>query len=185
MEKGVPHMGEIRAAIAGDAPDVLAIYAPVVRDSVATFELEPPSVDEMSRRIVEVTQRHPWLVLESGGRVAGYAYAAPYHPRPAYAWSCEVSVYVGVEARGTGAGRALLAELLARLTDAGFVNATARIALPNDASVRLFESHGFERVGTARGIGYKLGRWVDVGEWQRDLNPRAGDPAPPRSPSSP
>ncbi len=176
-------MGEIRAATADDAADVLAIYAPVVRDSVATFEVEPPDVDEMARRITEVTQRYPWLVLERDGRVAGYAYAATYHPRPAYDWSCEVSVYVGAGARRTGAGRALLEELLARLTRAGFVNAMARISLPNDASVRLFESLGFERTGTARGIGYKLGRWIDVGEWQRELRPRVADPVPPRAPA--
>ncbi len=164
---------------ASDAADVLAIYAPVVRNSVATFELEPPAVDEVGRRIAKVTARYPWLVLERDGRVAGYAYAAPYHPRPAYAWSVEVSVYVGEQARGTGAGRLLLEELLARLTAAGYVNATARIALPNDASVRLFESFGFEPVGLARGIGYKLGRWVDVGEWQKELNQRGPDPESP------
>jgi L-amino acid N-acyltransferase YncA len=169
----------IRTATVDDAASVLGIYAPVVRGSVATFELEPPSVAEMRRRIAEVTGRYPWLVFESSGAVAGYAYAAEYHPRPAYAWTCEVSVYVGEAARGTGAGKALLRELLARLTGAGFVNAIARIARPNDASVKLFESHGFEHVGTARGIGYKLGRWVDVDEWQLELIPRGPDPRPP------
>ncbi|HEX2196134.1 MAG TPA: GNAT family N-acetyltransferase [Actinomycetota bacterium] len=173
----------IRAATGDDAEAILEIYAPEVLSSVATFELEPPGVDEMRRRIERVTERYPWLVFEREGRVGGYAYAAEYHPRPAYDWSCEVSVYVGADARGTGAGRALLEELLARLEGAGFVNAMARIALPNDASVRLFESFGFERTGTTRGIGYKLGRWIDVGEWQRELNPRAAAPAPPRPPS--
>ena len=172
----------IRPATPADAAAVLAIYDPVVRGSVATFELEPPPADEMRRRIAEVTKRHRWLVFERDGAVAGYAYAAPYHPRPAYAWSCEVSVYVGEAARGTGAGKALLEELLAQLTGAGFVNAVARIALPNDASVKLFESHGFERRGTLEGIGYKLGRWVDVGEWQLALNPRGDTPRPPSSP---
>lgn len=167
----------IRDATAEDAAAILGIYAPVVRESVATFELEPPSVSEMRRRIAQVTERYPWLVFEGTSGVAGYAYAAPYHSRPAYAWTCEVSVYVGEEARGRGAGKALLRELLERLTKSGFVVAIARIALPNDASVRLFETHGFERYGTARGIGYKLGRWVDVGEWQRELAPRERRPS--------
>lgn len=174
--------GVIRPASAGDAAAILGIYAPVVRDSVATFELEPPSLEEMERRIAEVKERYPWLVLEVSGEVAGYAYAAEYHARPAYAWTCEVSVYVGEGARGTGAGKRLLGELLAQLAAAGFVNVLARIALPNDASVRLFDAHGFERIGTARGIGYKLGRWVDVDEWQLELSPRGPDPRRPSSP---
>ena len=172
----------IRPATPEDAAAVLAIYAPEVRSSVATFELDPPSPEEMRSRIVAVSATYPWLVFEASGRVVGYAYAAAYHSRPAYAWTCEASVYVGEGARGTGAGKALLRELLARLTGAGFVNVIARIALPNDASVRLFESHGFERIGTARGVGYKLGRWVDVDEWQLQLAERGPGPKPPSSP---
>lgn len=172
----------IRTATPEDGAAVLAIYAPEVRSSVATFELDPPSASEMRSRIVAVSATYPWLVFEGSGRVVGYAYAAAYHSRPAYAWTCEVSVYVGEGARGTGAGKALLRELLARLTGAGFVNVIARIALPNDASVRLFESHGFERIGTARGVGYKLGRWVDVDEWQLQLAERGPGPKPPSSP---
>lgn len=169
----------IRQATVEDAAAILGIYAPVVRESVATFELEPPSVEEVARRIAEVSERYPWLAFEVSGEVVGYAYAAAYHPRPAYDWTCEVSVYVGEAARGTGAGKALLRELLARLTEAGYVNAIARIALPNDASVSLFESHGFDHIGTARGVGYKLGRWVDVDEWQLELAPRVAGPARP------
>ncbi len=169
----------VRAATAGDAAAVLAVYDPVVRESVATFEIEPPTLEEMRCRVAGVTASHPWLVCEGGGRVIGYAYAAAYHPRSAYAWTCEVSVYVATAARGTGAGRMLLGELLDVLTRSGFVNAIARIALPNDASVKLFEWSGFEKIGIARAIGFKLGRWVDVGEWQRHLNPREPDPKPP------
>jgi L-amino acid N-acyltransferase YncA len=172
----------VRAATGDDAAALLAIYEPVVRESIATFEIEPPTLDEMRRRVSEVTASHPWLVCESGGRVTGYAYAAAYHPRRAYAWTCEVSVYVDRAVRRSGSGRMLLSALLDVLTRGGFVNAIARIALPNDASVRLFESHGFEEIGTARAIGYKLGRWVDVGEWQRHLNPREPHPRPPTVP---
>ena len=172
----------IRPATEADAAAVLSIYAPVVLESVATFEVQPPSEDEIRRRIKKVTKSFPWLVAERDGEVAGYAYATSYHPRPAYAWSCEVSVYVGAGGRGAGTGRSLLTELLGRLLDAGFVNATARIALPNDASVRLFEAAGFEEIGRACGIGFKLGRWVDVGEWQKQLNARAADPSLPKPP---
>lgn len=169
----------IRGATPEDAAAILSIYEPAVLRSVATFETSVPDEVEMGRRIRDTTESHPWLVFERDGGVAGYAYAAAYHPRGAYAWSCEVSVYVGEEARGTGAGKALLRALVEELRGAGFVNVMARIALPNAASVRLFESHGFVRTGVARGIGFKLGRWVDVGEWQLQANAQEAEPRPP------
>lgn len=161
----------IRPAQVSDAPALLSIYEPAVRESIATFEIEPPSLEEMERRVASVTARYPWLVFEADGHVVGYAYATEYHPRAAYALTCEVSVYVAEAARGTGAGTALLRELLEGLAAAGFVNVLARIALPNESSVRLFEGHGFVHNGTARGVGFKLGRWIDVGEWQLKLAP--------------
>jgi L-amino acid N-acyltransferase YncA len=116
-----------------------------------------------------VLKSHLWLVYEHAGRVLGYGYAAPYHGRPAYRWSVEVSIYVAEEARGKGVGRELLSQLVSRLTRRGFVNAFAAIALPNQASVRLFESSGFNKVGHLQSAGFKLGRWHDVGWWQRQL----------------
>ncbi len=156
-----------------------AIYEPIVRDTVVSFETEPPDVDEMHARLRDVTRSFPWLVCESDGALTGYAYAAPYHPRAAYAWTCEVSVYVAERGRGRGVGALLLHELLEALRARGFVGVLARIALPNDASVRLFEKAGFRYVGVTEKIGYKLGRWVDVGEWQLQLVDPPSDPAPP------
>jgi L-amino acid N-acyltransferase YncA len=173
----------IRSATAADAAAILAIYEPAVLRSVATFETSVPAESEMARRVESTIKRYPWLVFEREDRVVAYAYAGVYHPRPAYAWSCEVSVYVHEAARGMGAGKALLRALVEELRGAGFVNVMARIALPNDASVRLFESHGFARTGTAREIGFKLGRWVDVGEWQRQVNPRGREPRLPAAPA--
>ena len=173
----------IRSATAADAAAILAIYEPAVARSVATFETSAPTELEMARRIESTTERYPWLVFERAGLVVGYAYAGVYHPRSAYAWTCEVSVYVDAAARRAGTGNALLRALVEALGAAGFVNVMARIALPNDASVRLFESHGFSRTGTAREVGYKLGRWVDVGEWQRQVSPREPDPRPPALPA--
>lgn len=173
----------IRSATAADAGAILAIYEPAVQHSVATFETSVPTGSEMARRVESTTSRYPWLVFEREGRVSAYAYAGIYHPRDAYEWTCEVSVYVDEAARGTGVGKTLLRALVEELRAAGFVNVMARIALPNDASVRLFESHGFARTGTAREIGFKLGRWVDVGEWQRQVNPRTREPRPPAPPA--
>ena len=114
----------------------------------------------------------------------GYAYAAPFHGRAAYQWSVEISIYLAKDARGSGLGRELLSELLDSLSQRGFVNAFAGIALPNPVSVRLFEAFGFEKVAQQRNVGFKLGAWHDVGWWQRQLRAPTSPP-PDISPRAP
>ena len=164
----------IRAARQQDAGQVLSIYAPIVRQTHISFETEVPSEEEMTHRI---DHSHLWLVYEEAGRVLGYSYAALFHPRAAYRWSVEVSIYLAAAARGRGVGRDLLGSLLSELTEAGFVNAFAGVALPNLSSVRLFESFGFEQIALQKAVGYKLGAWRDVGWWQLQL--RAPSVPPP------
>ena len=153
---------------------MLDIYAPLVTESIATFEVRAPEQSQFARRLID---SHVWLVHEADGIVAGYAYAGKLNKREAYRWSAEVSVYVHPDLRGGGVGRSLLEELLEQLTGMGFVNAFAGVALPNDASVKLFESLGFERIALQKEVGYKLGRWIDVGWWQKQLRART-DPPP-------
>ena len=156
----------IRPAAARDVTDVLAIYEPIVRDTTISFETEPPDEMEMAARI---SWSHEWLVFELNSKVIGYAYAARFHPRSAYRWATEISIYLAADARGSGVGRQLLAELLDRLARRGFVNAFAGIALPNPVSVRLFESLGFEKIALWSKVGFKFDAWHDVGWWQRQL----------------
>ena len=163
----------IRDASALDAPDVLAIYRPLVEQTAVSFEERPPTLAEMERRVAD---SHLWLVAEQSSRVVGYAYAGRFHARPAYRWSAEVSIYLGDGARGKGLGRRLLNEVLRRLTARGFVNAFAGIALPNPASVGLFESAGFQKIAHQRQVGFKLGSWHDVGWWQLQLRERTVPP---------
>ncbi|WP_200926157.1 GNAT family N-acetyltransferase [Agreia sp. Leaf283] len=161
----------IRAAAAADAAACASIYAHYVRTTAITFETDPPSVDEMMRRIAKAQERHEWLVLEEDDAVIGYAYAGTFNPRAAYKWSCEVSVYLDVERRGAGAGSALYEELLARLARRGFRRAIAGVTQPNPASARLHEKFGFEPVGIYRNIGWKFDGWHDVAWFQLDLDP--------------
>jgi len=170
----------IRLATTADAPGAQAIYAPVVRETAISFELEPPTVEEMRRRIVKTLERWPWLVCERHGEVLGYVYAGPHRTRPAYQWSVDVSVYVHASARRSGVGRALYRSLLSLLTLQGFCQAYAGITLPNPASVGLHESLGFTPVRVYRGVGYKLGAWHDVGWWQLTLQAHVSPPAAPR-----
>jgi phosphinothricin acetyltransferase len=148
---------------------VQAIYAPIVRDTAISFELEPPTVEEMAKRMVETLAHLPWLVCEHRGNILGYVYASQHRTRPAYQWSVDVSVYIHVHARRAGVGRALYRSLFALLARQGFYHAYAGITLPNPASVGLHESLGFQPVGVYRAVGYKLGAWHDVGWWQLTL----------------
>ncbi len=153
---------QVRAATLEDAAACAAIYAPYVETTAVSFELEPPSAAEMAERIESSLRTHAWLVLEAQGRVVGYAYGAPMHKRAAYRWSCEVSVYLEMGRRRTGAGRALYEALLARLRERGFRQAIAGMTLPNEASEGLHRAMGFQTVGVYRQIGFKLGAWHDV-----------------------
>lgn len=169
----------VRAATVRDAAAISAIYAPVVRDTVISFEAEPPDAAEIRRRMTEPAVRLPWLVADAPEGVAGYAYAAPFRSREAYRWSVETSVYVAAKARRRGAARRLYECLLAELRMLGYVSAFAGVALPNDASVALHEALGFTAIGVFPAAGYKHGRWVDVGWWALALVPVSAPPAAP------
>jgi L-amino acid N-acyltransferase YncA len=172
-------VGRVRLATPGDAVAVAAIYAPFVRDTAISFEWEPPTVEEMAERIARTLERFPWLVLEEEGAVVGYAYATAYRGRAAYQWSAEVSVYVDPRAHGRGVATRLYTALFALLAAQGYRVLYGVIALPNEASVRLHEKGGFERIGVFEGAGYKHGAWHDVLWMRRALLPLDGDPAPP------
>ena len=166
----------VRRATTADAEACAAIYAPYVAETAISFEAEPPTAEEMGRRIAAALERHDWLVLEDGGRVVGYAYGGPYKARDAYRWVCEVSVYIERGRHRTGAGRELYEALFERLAARGYTMAVAGMTLPNDASVGLHRAMGFEPVGTYRRIGYKGGRWHDVAWTQRPLTTPADPP---------
>lgn len=171
--------GLIRLASPCDGLRAAAIYGPAVEDSAATFELVPPSADEMERRIEETLRFWPWLVCEVDGDTVGYAYAGKHHQRPGYRWSVNLSVYVDARVRRSGVATALYTSLLGLVAAQGHVNAYAGIALPNEASVALHEGLGFTAVGVYHQVGHKFGRWHDVGYWERPLAPRVANPAPP------
>ncbi len=169
----------IRLATKNDAAQVQAIYAPVVTHSTASFELEPPSVGEMRKRITSTLTDYPWLVCERKGEVMGYVYARAFRTRPAYQWSVETSVYVHPELRRSGIGRALYTSLMKLLAVQGYYNAFAGITLPNIPSVGLHEALGFRSVGVYHEAGFKMGGWHDVGWWQLSLQPKIRSPKPP------
>jgi phosphinothricin acetyltransferase len=160
----------IRTATGADAAAIAAIYNLYVRETIVTFEEDAVTIEEMAERIAEVAaHRLPWLVYEEMGELLGYAYASKWKGRCAYRFSVESTVYLAPEAQGRGIGTQLYAALFAQLKERGIHAVIGGIALPNPASVALHEKLGMRPIGQFREVGYKFGKWIDVGYWQATL----------------
>lgn len=172
----------LRDATIEDLPAITALYAREVEGGTATFETTPPGLEEMAQRFTAV-KRHglPWLVAEIDGGFAGYAYASPFRPRPAYCYGIEVSIYIEAAARRRGVGRALLEALIEHARARGLRHMIGAISDSDTstASIALHRSLGFRDAGVYRQVGWKFERWLDVTLMQLDLAPE-GDP--PRGP---
>jgi L-amino acid N-acyltransferase YncA len=160
------------------------IYKPSVLDSPTSFEEDAPDAQQMARRIETYSQTHPWLVAEDNDvNVIGFAYACQHRERAAYRWAADVSAYVDEAHRREGVGRSLYHALFELLIRQGLQVACAGITLPNDPSVALHESLGFQPVGVYRRIGWKAGAWREVGWWELELveaeDEVPADPGPP------
>ena len=175
----------IRPAVETDAAQILSIYSPIVTHTAISFEVAPPTVDEMRARISSTLARFPWLVSSEAEQVLGYAYASQHRQRAAYQWSVDVSVYVRTDVQRRGVARSLYVSLFEILRSEGYYTAFAGITLPNEASIGLHTRLGFEPVGVYRGVGYKLGCWHDVSWWQLTLRAAEGIPSPPRAFATP
>lgn len=171
-------MVEIRDAADADFGAITAIYAHHVLHGTGTFALEPPSEAEMLERFHEIAgMRLPYLVSTAGGKVAGYAYAAPFRTRPAYRYGVEDSVYIAPEMMGRGHGRALLERLMERCAQRGIYGMVAVIGdADNTGSIGVHRACGFEPTGHIPRAGFKFGRWLDVVFMARDLLPRTDTP---------
>ncbi|WP_088143197.1 GNAT family N-acetyltransferase [Achromobacter xylosoxidans] len=172
----------IRDSAPADLPAIKALYAHHVEHGTASFELEPPSIQEMRQRRAAVLEKEmPYLVAEVDGEVVGYAYVTPYRPRPAYRHTVEDSVYVKAGRSGLGIGGKLLAALIERCTAAGWRQMLAVVGdSRNAASLALHASQGFHPAGTLRSVGHKHGEWRDTVLMQRALG--EGDAMPPQRP---
>jgi phosphinothricin acetyltransferase len=162
-----------REAWTADAAAICSIYNRYVLESTITFEEEAVSVETMQGRIAEVTAKYPWLVCELEGTVVGYAYATAWRARVAYRYSVESTIYLDGAYCGRGLGIPLYADLITRLREGGFHRVMGGIALPNAASVALHERLGFKKVAHFTEVGWKFGKWIDVGYWELGERPKA------------
>lgn len=161
----------IRPAIASDIPGITDIYGHAVRHGTASFEIEPPSETEMTRRFEAlVSGNYPYFVADLDGTLGGFAYAGAYHHRPAYHFTVEDSIYVAPHAIRTGIGRALLFRLIVECDLLGFRQMIGVIGdSANAASIELHRQAGFRMVGTYEAVGFKFGRWLNTVLMQRAL----------------
>lgn len=168
----------IRIARPEDAAAIHAIYAPHVLEGMATFETELPGEAAMRDRIAGRLPHYPWLVWEDDGGLLAYAYASRFRERAAYDWIAETSIYVHPDAQRRGIARRLYGILLESMRLQGINQAVGVITMPGEPSVAMHEAMGFEPAGIWRKAGYKLGRWWDVGVWQKELQAPALPPSP-------
>ena len=161
----------IRDAVPGDITAITEIYRESVLNGVGTYELDPPSAEEMEKRWRSITgQNYPYIVAENDqGTILGYAYASPFRTRPAYRYLAEDSIYVSPDARGMNVGGRLLDALVSRTADLGVRQFVAVIGGPNPASVALHERAGFKHCGRMPATGLKFGQWQDTVIMQLEL----------------
>lgn len=153
----------IRPATADDLPAITDIYRESVLNGVATYEVDPPSLEEMTGRFDAIKgSGYPYIVAEEAGQLIGYAYASAFRTRSAYKFLVEDSIYLSPAARGKGAGKALLKELIDRTTALGFRQMVAVIGGAHPASIAVHASLGFKDNGVMKASGFKHGRWLDT-----------------------
>jgi L-amino acid N-acyltransferase YncA len=167
---------EIRAIRESDAEAVTEIYAEQVANGIATFDTETPSVDAMRQKIASiVASGWPFIAATRSGTLIGYAYAAQFRDRKAYAATCENSIYIAQDCRGQGIGKQLLVALIEASERCGFRQMIAVISEP--ASISFHAGFGFRQIGQMQSVGRKFGRWLDVYFMQREIGD--GDRTPP------
>ena len=155
---------EIRPASEADLPAITAIYEEAVRHGTATFELEPPDLTEMTRRYrALIDGGYPYFLAVLDNRIAGYAYAGAYRPRPAYRFTVENSVYLKPAIHRRGIGLLLMQQLLSACKACGHRQMIAVIGdSANTGSIGLHTRLGFQMIGTHPNVGLKFGRWLDT-----------------------
>lgn len=174
----------IRTAEPEDAAELLEIYAPYVRETAVTYEYTVPSREEFASRIRRTMEKYPYLVAEQDGEILGYAYAGAFHPRAAYAWDAEMSIYIKKDRKRSGIGKALYETLEKILAEQNILNVYACIACPEKEdeyltkdSIRFHERMGYRIVGEFPECAYKFGRWYGMVWMEKRIGKRTADPA--------
>jgi phosphinothricin acetyltransferase len=156
----------IRSVKIDDAAAIRDIYNYYIINTIISFEEEPVSIREMTKRIRNISASYPWLVWEESEEVLGYAYIHQWHERAAYRYSAEVSIYLKKGHEGKGIGGNLFAHLLEKVKKSNIHALISGITLPNERSIALHEKFGFKKVARFNEVGFKMNKWLDVGYWE-------------------
>lgn len=161
----------IRFATPEDLPAMLSVYGPYVRETAYSFEYEPPTLEEFTRRFASITAQFPWLVWEEAGQVLGYAYGSAPFTRAAYSWCAEVSIYLAPQIRGRGIGKALYAALEDLLDRQGYHLVYAIVTSQNAPSLAFHQAVGYRVFAQFPECAYKFGRCYGITWLEKRLKP--------------
>ena len=160
----------IRKVALEDAHQIINIYNHYVDHTILTFDTEHATLNEIQDKIRMTMNIYPWIVYEVDGEILGYAYANEWKAKDGYKHSVETTVYLKNGSFKNGLGTLLYQELINQLKELNFHALIGCITLPNDASIRLHEKLGFEKVGHFKEVGYKFDKWIDAGYWELRIN---------------
>ncbi len=169
----------IRRATVQDVPRILEIYGPYVKNTAISFEYTVPTIEDFTRRFLDITAQFPWLVWEEDGVILGYAYGSRPFERAAYQWSAESSIYLCPEACGKGIGKSLYTALEQILQRQGYRKVYAIVTTDNENSVAFHRAMGYRHTATMPDCGYKFGKWYGTIWLEKDLNTWKNPPGEP------
>ena len=161
---------QIRQAVLEDLEDITEIYNDAVVSSVATFDVEPKSIDDRRQWFESHGTRYPILVAEQDGNIVGWACLTKWSDRLAYTDTAEGSCYIKMGYRAKGIGTQLTENLLEMAHQSGFHTVITRITTINTAGLELCRKLGFEHIGVMKEVGKKFGQLLDVDILQIFLN---------------
>ncbi len=173
----------IRTAVFEDAAQCADIYNPYILETTVTFEEEPLSHEAFRKRMESIMERYPWIVYEENGKVLGYAYLSAFNPRSAYDWTADLAIYVDMMEKGKGIGSELMQAVIDLAERDGYLKLVSIVTGGNAASEKIHEKFGFAKKAEFDDFGYKMGQWLGVDFYVRELGTAQSDPKRPENKS--
>lgn len=170
-------MANIRLAVADDAASLIEIFKQYINTPI-TLAYEVPSLAETIAKIDAISRSYPFIVVEDGDNVVGYAYAHRNLEQPAMSWNAELRAFIDLNQRGHGYGYVMMEVLIDILRLQGVYNVYSNVTEGNPRSESLHRKLGFDKSGIMHKTGFKNGRWLDVHLLEKRILEVTGEPSP-------